>query len=251
MQSLVSSQANSKTRGLHFDPRESAMSTVEKDFDRLALLDSGGWTQNNHYHDFLLRHVPQDCTHALEIGCGTGAFSRRLAQRAQRVTAIDLSSEMIRVARSRSDQLSNLDFEVADLMSRDFPAAHFDCIATIATLHHLPLRPALMKLIDTLRPGGVLLVLDLFETENNLLKLNGVRGAMLNAFAAGVSVSLRLIHNGRLKPPRAVRAAWKEHGKTDSYATLDQIRTLTAEIAPGAKVTRHLLWRYSLIWQKP
>lgn len=227
------------------------MSTVEKDFDRLALLDSGGWTQNNHYHDFLLRHVPQDCTHALEIGCGTGAFSRRLAQRAQGVTAIDLSSEMIRVARSRSNHFSNLDFEVADLMLRDFPAEHFDCIATIATLHHLPLRPALLKLIETLRPGGVLLVLDLFESESNLLKLNGVRDAMLNAVAAGVSVSLRLIHNGRLKPPREVRAAWEEHGKTDSYATLDQIRTLTAEIAPGAKVTRHLLWRYSLIWQKP
>jgi ubiquinone/menaquinone biosynthesis C-methylase UbiE len=229
----------------------SVMSTVEKDFDRLALLDSGGWTQNNHYHDFLLRHVPQDCTHALEIGCGTGAFSRRLAQRAQRVTAIDLSSEMIRVARSRSNHLSNIDFEVADLMSRDFPAGHFDCIATIATLHHLPLRPALLKLIDTLRPGGVLIVLDLFETESNLLKLSGARDAMLNAVAAGISVSLRLIHNGRLKPPREVRAAWEEHGKTDSYPTLDQIRTLAAEIAPGAKVTRHLLWRYSLIWQKP
>ena len=227
------------------------MSTVEKDFDRLALLDSGGWTQNNHYHDFLLRHVPQDCTQALEIGCGTGAFSRRLAQRAQRVTAIDLSSEMIRVARSRSNQTSNLDFEVADLMSRDFPAEDFDCIATIATLHHLPLRPALLKLIDTLRPGGVLLVLDLFETESNLLKLSGARDAMLNAVAGGVSVSLRFIHNGRLKPSREVRAAWEEHGKTDSYPTLDQIRTLAAEIAPGAKVTRHLLWRYSLIWQKP
>jgi SAM-dependent methyltransferase len=229
----------------------SVMSTVEKDFDRLALLDSGGWTQNNHYHDFLLRHVPQDCTYALEIGCGTGAFSRRLAQCSQRVTAIDLSSEMIRVARSRSNHLSNIDFEVADLMSRDFPAGHFDCIATIATLHHLPLRPALLKLIDTLRPGGVLIVLDLFDTESNLLKLNGARDAMLNAVAAGVSVGLRFIHNGRLKPPRAVRAAWEEHGKTDSYPTLDQIRTLAAEIAPGAKVTRHLLWRYSLIWQKP
>src|SRR5437868_13585172 len=116
------------------------MSTVEKDFDRLALLDDEGWTQNNDYHNFLLRHVPRNCGHALEIGCGTGAFSRRLAKRAQRVTAIDLSAEMIRVARSRSNHLSNLDFEVTDLMSHDFPAEHFDCIATIATLHHLPLR---------------------------------------------------------------------------------------------------------------
>jgi ubiquinone/menaquinone biosynthesis C-methylase UbiE len=226
------------------------MSSVEKDFDRLALLDSGGWTQNNHYHDFLLRHVPQDCIQALEIGCGTGAFSRRLAQRAQRVTAIDLSSEMIRVARLRSTQLSNIDFEVADVMSCDLPAEHFDCIATIATLHHLPLRGAMLKLIHALRPGGMLIVLDLLETERNLLKFSGARDAMLNAVAAGVSVSLRLLNNGRLKPPREVRAAWEEHGQSDSYPTLDHVRTLAAEIAPGAKVTRHLLWRYSLIWQK-
>ena len=225
-------------------------SSIEKDFDRLALLDDEGWTQNNDYHAFLLRYVPQACTNALEVGCGTGAFSRRLAQRVQHVKAIDLSSEMIRVARSRSSQLANIDFEVADVMSCDFSAGHFDCIATIATLHHLPLRAALLKLIDALRPGGTLIVVDLFESEHNLLNLGGARDAMLSAVASAVSVSLRFLYNGRLKPPPEVRAAWEEHGKSDTYPTLDQVRSLAAEIAPGAKVTRHLLWRYSLIWQK-
>src|SRR5437763_707625 len=92
--------------------------------------------------------------------------------------------------------------------------------------------------------------LALLESKHNLLKPTGARDAMLSAVAAAVSVSLRFLYNGRLKQPRAVRAAWEEHGKTDTYPTLDQIRTLAAEIAPGAKVTRHLLWRYSLIWQK-
>ena len=227
------------------------MSSIEKDFDRLALLDDEGWTQNNDYHDFLLRQVPHGCVNALEIGCGTGAFSRRLAQRVRHVKAIDLSSEMIRVARSRSSQLANIDFEVADVMSCNFSAGHFDCIATIATLHHLPLRAALLKLIDALRPGGTLIVVDLFESEHNLLNLGGARDAMLSAVASVLSVSLRFLYNGRLKPPREVRAAWEEHGKSDSYPTMEQVRTLAAEIAPGAKVTRHLLWRYSLIWQKP
>jgi 2-polyprenyl-3-methyl-5-hydroxy-6-metoxy-1,4-benzoquinol methylase len=226
------------------------MSTVEKDFDRLALLDEDGWTQNNHHHDFLLRHVPRGPIDALEIGCGAGAFSRKLAQHARRVTAIDLSSEMIRVARSRSTEFSNIEFEIADLMARDFRGEQFDCVATIATLHHLPLRAALLKLMDALRPGGTLIVLDLFETERNLLKVAGVRDAMLNAIAAGVSGSLRFIHHGQFKPSRAVRAAWTEHEKNDSYPTLDHVRRLATEIAPGAKVTRHLLWRYSLTWQK-
>jgi 2-polyprenyl-3-methyl-5-hydroxy-6-metoxy-1,4-benzoquinol methylase len=80
------------------------MSAIEKDFDRLALLDDNGWTHNNHYHGFLLRHVPANCSSALEVGCGSGAFSRRLAGCARQVVALDLSAEMIRVARARSEQ---------------------------------------------------------------------------------------------------------------------------------------------------
>ncbi len=57
------------------------MSSIEADFDRLALLDDEGWTANNHYHKFLLQHVPRNCENALEIGCGTGAFARLLAKR--------------------------------------------------------------------------------------------------------------------------------------------------------------------------
>jgi ubiquinone/menaquinone biosynthesis C-methylase UbiE len=226
------------------------MSVIQADFDRLALLDAKGWTQNNHYHNFLLPHLPNDCQNALEVGCGTGAFARRLAERARHVVALDLSPEMIRVARLRSAEFSNLEFQVADAMSWDFPAAHFDCIATIATLHHLPLREVIVKLRDALKPGGVLIVLDLFEPERNLLTAAGLVDTFLNLVAMGLSVSLRLIQNGRLKPPREVRAAWAAHEQHDSYPKMSEIRTLCAEILPGAKIKKHLLWRYSIFWQK-
>src|SRR5882762_3164379 len=121
------------------------MSVIQADFDRLALLDAEGWTQNNHYHNFLLRHVPNGCENALEVGCGTGAFARRLAERARHVTALDLSPEMIRVARSRSAECANIEFQVADALAWDFPVAHLDCMVNIATLHHLPLREMILK----------------------------------------------------------------------------------------------------------
>ena len=227
------------------------MSAIQADFDRLALLDAEGWTQNNHYHHFLLRHVRHGCQNALEVGCGTGAFARRLAEQAQHVVAIDLSPEMIRVARSRSASFRNLEFQVADAISWDFPAAHFDCIATIATLHHLPLREMILKMRAALNPGGALIVLDLFERERNLFTAAGLVDTFLNIVAMGVSVSLRLIHNGRLKPPREVRAAWAAHEQHDSYPKMSEIRTLCADILPGAIVKMHLLWRYSIIWQRP
>src|ERR1044071_10443066 len=110
------------------------MSSVEADFDRLALLDDEGWTANNQYHNSLLTQVPENCENALEIGCGTGAFARLLAKRCKHVVALDLSPEMIRVARSRSTQFANLEFQLADANMWDFPQAHFDFICTIATL---------------------------------------------------------------------------------------------------------------------
>ena len=223
---------------------------IAKDFDRLALLDSDGWTHNNHYHNFLLQSVPEKCERVLEIGCGTGAFSRRLAERAEHVLALDLSPEMIRVAGSRSAQFPNLEFQVADVMTQDFTPEHFDCIATLATLHHLPLQEVLAKMEAALKPGGVLIVLDLFEPERNLLKLAGWRDALLNVLAMGVSVSLRLAHNGRLRPPREVRAAWEEHGAHDSYPTMRDIGSICADLFPGARLRRHLLWRYSIMWRK-
>src|SRR5678815_1744766 len=156
------------------------MSSIEADFDRLALLDDEGWTANNHYHGFLLKHVPANCGNALEIGCGTGAFARQLAGRCRRVIGIDLSAEMIRVARSRSRRFENLEFELADAMSWSFPQSHFDFICSIATLHHLNQRELLPKIKDALKPGGVLVILDLVESR-------GLFERMLDAIGLGVS----------------------------------------------------------------
>jgi len=219
------------------------MSSIEADFDRLALLDEEGWTANNHYHSSLLEYVPSNCEDALEIGCGTGAFARELAQRCRRVIALDLSAEMIRVARSRSSQFDNLEYQLADALTWDFPRSRFDYICSIATLHHVQQRELLARIRDALKPGGVLVVLDLVQSE-------GLLERMMDVIGLGVSSGLRLVHNGRLKPPAEVRKAWEQHGKHDSYATVRQMGDLANEILPGAVVRRCLLWRYLLVYRK-
>lgn len=219
-------------------------SIFQADFDRIALLAADGWNHNSHYHDFLLRHTPAQCHEALEIGCGAGAFSRLLAGRARHVHALDLSPQMIRIAREHSQEFTNIDFDVADAVELDFPAEHFDCIATIATLHHMPLELMLSKMKRALKPNGVLLVLDLFEAK-------GLTDTLMFAAALPVNVGLRLLKRRRLRAPAAVRAAWAEHDLHDSFPTLPQVRKVCAEVLPGARVRRHLLWRYSVIWKKP
>jgi hypothetical protein len=98
--------------------------------------------------------------------------------------------------------------------------------------------------------GGTLIVLDLFQPETSLLTTGGLSDRLLNFVALGASVGLRLIHNGRLRPPRAVRAAWQAHGQTDRYLTMGEVRSLYASMFPGVVIRKHLLWRYSALWVK-
>jgi ubiquinone/menaquinone biosynthesis C-methylase UbiE len=214
--------------------------SLRQDFDRIALVSTDGATHNDHYHNFLLRHLPPHLHNALEIGCGTGAFARRLAERSQHVMALDLSSEMIRLARTQSAQLSNIEFQLSDIRDQALAAESFDCIASIATLHHLPYGDMLLKMKAALKPGGVLLVLDLFEPAG-LSQPGGFLDSLTNVLAVPVSVSLRLIHHGRLLRPREEREAWSAHERHDSYLTMREVRTLCAEVLPGASVKKHLL----------
>ncbi len=218
------------------------MSTLQTDFDRIALVSPDGSLHNNHYHNFLLRQLRSNCQAALEIGCGKGEFSRRLAATSVRVLALDLSPEMIRIARAQAHP-PNIEFEIADVMLFDLPSEGFDCVASIATLHHLPLREIFLQMKAALKLGGILLILDLFEP-------SGVIDTLSNPLAVLVSVTLRLIHHGHLRPSREALDAWAVHERHDIYPTMNQIRKLCAEILPGARIKKHLLWRYSVVWQK-
>lgn len=220
------------------------MQTLRADFDKIALLsDDTRWDHNNHYHRFLLKQLPIRCTNILDIGCGTGGFSRLLAQRCDQVVAIDLSSNMIKVAKERSSNSPNIDYQVADIMETAFPMEHFDCISSLATLHHLPMETVLVKIRNMLKSGGTLIVLDLFHGK-------GVSSILSSALALPISRLFDLMRNGPLKKTPELKAAFEEHGKHDSYLTLAQVRQYCRDILPGAVVRQHLLWRYSITWKK-
>src|SRR6266571_3113542 len=217
--------------------------SIQSDFDRIALLSNESWNHNAHYHGYLMRQIPEQCREILEIGCGTGKFSRLLAQRAERVLAIDLSPQMIRLAQERSKLYPNIDFVRSDVMTYKFPDNQFDCIATLTTLHHLTTETILRKIRKALKPGGIFVCLDLYQRSKLTdLFFDGV------AYPAGLF--LRLTKTGKPRPSRGVREAYAEHEKTDTYLTLPRVEQICADILPGALVSRHLFWRYSIIWKK-
>jgi ubiquinone/menaquinone biosynthesis C-methylase UbiE len=142
------------------------LESIQSDFDRIALLSDHNWNHNSQYHGYLMNQIPEQCRHILEIGCGTGEFSRLLAERAEAVLAIDLSPQMIRLAKARSKLYPNINFLCGDVMPYHLPDNQFDCIATLTTLHHLPIEIILRKIRKALKPGGVFVCLDLYQRSN-------------------------------------------------------------------------------------
>lgn len=213
---------------------------VRADFDAIARLSPAS-ARPDALTRWLLGHLPARCGEVLEIGCGTGDTARFVAGRASRVVALDQSPEMVRVARERSAGFAKIEYHVADAAEWDYPEARFDAVISIATLHHLPLEQTIAAIQRTLRPGGVLLILDLLDRSHP-------RWLPLNALALLPLAWSRVRSLG----PRyaALRRAYRDHGAHDAYLTPDEAQALYARHLPGARVRHHLRWRYSVVWCK-
>lgn len=220
------------------------MQQVLEDFDRIATLTAREPEARERYSDYLLKQVPLACDHVLEIGSGFGAFARLIAGRARRVTAIDVSPQMIEVARKRSAGFANLEFALTDFLQVELPAESYDCVVTLATLHHLPLDESLNRMKALLRPGGLLILHDLLAAGNPFDRA-------LDLVRLPFSMAARFRQTGRLRERREIRQAWSEHGRGESYLTPQEVRELRDEHLQGGRVHLHFLWRYTVIWRKP
>jgi ubiquinone/menaquinone biosynthesis C-methylase UbiE len=103
----------------------------------------------------------------LDIGCGSGWASRLLAGIAVdgRVTGIDISDEMIDVARESSRLFANVDFEVASAEQLPFKDGEFTHAFSMESLYYYANIPSALKEIHrVLQPGGLFAtVIDLYE----------------------------------------------------------------------------------------
>lgn len=91
----------------------------------------------------------------LEIGCGTGNFTEIFAKTGVSLIAVDISHDLLEIARARNlipERVQFLEkrFEKCDV---DGP---FDAVIGSSILHHLDVELSLIKIFELLKPGGIM-----------------------------------------------------------------------------------------------
>ena len=98
----------------------------------------------------------------LEIGCGTGQFTRQLAGRGLNLTAMDIGAAMVRAAR-RNVADATVRFQVGSF--EDFAdSGPFDLVVSATAFHWIDPSMGLTKAARLLRPGGWLALLTTGES---------------------------------------------------------------------------------------
>lgn len=92
---------------------------------------------------------------SLEIGCGSGLFTEMFAASGADILAVDLSPDLLNLARQR-----NLPPERVEFLESPFEECTtrgpFDAIIGSSILHHLDCPKAFAKIYELLKPGGVM-----------------------------------------------------------------------------------------------
>ena len=99
-----------------------------------------------------------------DLGAGEGTFSQLLAQRAEKVIAVDNSAKMVEFGArlAKDNRLANLEFRLGDLESPPIDEHSIDLAFFSQSLHHA-LHPdkAVEAAYRLLKPGGRIVILDL------------------------------------------------------------------------------------------
>lgn len=166
-----------------------------------------------------------------DLGVGDGLLTMMLAEVAERVTAVDISGEMLAQLRQRAESkgLRNIETVEADIAELPLPDRSHDLVVLSQALHFVksPLRP-LQEARRILKPDGRLLVIDLLAHNEDW-----VRERLQHELLGFTEQGLReLIERAGFDAPRLFRAA--RDPQPPHFMTLVATATATPPRPSGA-----------------
>ncbi|MFN0007512.1 MAG: methyltransferase domain-containing protein [Planctomycetota bacterium] len=171
----------------------------------------------------------------LDIGTGPGHIPLLVCEKIPdaHVVGIDLALYMLAHAerhRRASPYAARIEYRLADAKGLDFPDGSFDTVFSNTILHHIPdPRPFLAEAWRVLKPGGALLIRDLYRpaTPERALELVALH-------AAGATPYQRELFHASLKAaltPTELRAVARAAGLVGAEIVIDTDRHMSIQIS--------------------
>jgi len=123
------------------------MEAIEtKEYYETLATEKNIWNENkksNYYYkehsrnDAILKRLPRGKLKVLDLGCGDGYLSCKIAERGFNVTSVDLSQNRLDKFKAQAEKL-NIKQVLGDITKIEFPSESFDVIVCSEVIEHLP-----------------------------------------------------------------------------------------------------------------
>jgi SAM-dependent methyltransferase len=143
-------------------------------------------TAQENYTSFLLSQIPAGVRTILDVGCGSGHTSKRLADMGYKVACVSPSPVLsAKVRELMGDACKIYECKFEDLQTED----KYDLVLFSESFQYIKVRRSLGKTLEILNPGGYLLVCDVFrkDVEQDQKGVGG--GHLLSRFYSQASTS--------------------------------------------------------------
>ena len=104
----------------------------------------------------------------LDVACGTGDMAVELLRQGCSVTGVDLSKEMMAIAKRKAPQA---EYRLADVERLPFGDASFDAVTcAFGVRNFVHLEQGLHEMLRVLKPGGRMVILELATPDSSLIR---------------------------------------------------------------------------------
>lgn len=137
--------------------------TIARDYDRMNHLMTAGL-------DRRWRKSAVQGLHGkvLDVACGTGDMAVELLRQGCSVTGVDLSKEMMAIAKQKAPQA---EYRLADAERLPFGDASFDAVTcAFGVRNFVHLEQGLHEMLRVLKPGGRMVILELATPDSSLIR---------------------------------------------------------------------------------
>lgn len=139
-------------------------SSMAKFYDSVnSSIDYAEWA--DFAEEMIKRYSDTECKLVLDAACGTGSMTLELAKRGYDMTALDLSSDMLCIARQRAEEVGLCEkilFLCQNVAEMELYGTVDACVCTLDSVNHITDDEDLCSFFDLLHrcylmPGGILI----------------------------------------------------------------------------------------------